>query len=1395
MTSTPIRPPQDYELPRLKSAMAAGEMEGVDEDLAEFDMNGMDIEDALHGDREEPAQESQDGHGQSEESRMPKLLRSPIRPSAEDVEAHSTTHVPYRNWCPICVRARGKEDPHQRQTGEKRMRRGARLPKISMDYQELKSKAKLQVSEEDAVVRIIVAKDEQTGMTTAHRVDTKGPTDEWIVKRVVQDIEELGRSDIILKTDGEPAMVAVQRAVTALRKGMVTKPENPPSYNPQSNGAAEKAVQDVSAQIRTLKLALEARLGITINENSPIMEWIIEHGAYVLSRFSVGHDGMTPYERLTGRKWTRPMLEMGETVMAQFALKKLGYGKRKAQKNKLVARSIKAVWVGQVSRTGEQIVIKPNGDAARCRTVHRVPAEDRWDAEAVLSVKGTPRRPTPSQADQSSILQAPIAGEEARPEGAEDEAAQNRRREVIERRLEAAQDAESGAAIPQAEAREEPATENYRRFRITEALLLKYGASENCGGCARRHLGYQRAHSEACRTRIMEAMAADDADRVTLEREVVRLQFRAKKREEDAEALGGRPDSVDAPPVATNKDGDKETSLPSVHADFYPSDAGVQGGMVPPADEPQPAKHLDDNDAPMQTSGAGAHSNRTDIPELEMEDEDMNDEDMNVSYEPSSPGQSPGAANQEGGQAHHEECPDAKRSRLSRISMLQSLCSLNKLKKRSDVRAITQALDKARKYDHKCSTSSMFDVSKTFSQLLAVQSKIEKLAVPPEEAAMDRLYCDATFIDDVTGKTLDKTKAVEARKKEVEYFKTKGVYIKTKRQPGMKIIATKWLDVNKGDNVNIEIRARLVGCEIAYDKRDDLFAATPPLESLRMIIAICASHRSKTSPNMSFIVMTNDVSRAYFYAPATRPIFIEIPAEDREPGDDGNVAQLNLSLYGTRDAAKNWAKKYTEVMLSLGFEVGQGSPCNFRHRQRRLSCTVHGDDFTSTGTEENLKWFQQGLANAFEIKTKFLGPDKDRHQQEVRVLNRILAWTDGGLTYEADPRHAEIIIRDLGLEACKPVTTPGAREDVAKASFVIVGENGLVENEGGGELLGAQDATRFRALTARGNYLALDRADIQFAVKELSRRMSAPRSGDMDLLKRLGRYLAGTSRAVYTYPWQTEPSRIDTFVDSDWAGCHGSRRSTSGGAMMWGRHVLKSWSSTQATIALSSAEAELYALVKGAAQTLGMIALARDLGVNATGRISSDASAALGIVQRQGLGKLRHISTQFLWVQEKVRNDELNIVKVPGTDNPADLLTKNVSAELVRRHTSRLGIVLGSGRAVTAPQLSAFQERQHDDAQGTWKVANGAVARLHDRPRRQLFTPLRVSGAPPAEALTPMRVTTGRFVSSGRVFSHTDDWTRRADAHCELEDYWVGKTEFFLKTPLLKNANIVSKRP
>ena len=75
-------------------------------------------------------------------------------------------------------------------------------------------------------------------------------------------------------------------------------------------------------------------------------------------------------------------------------------------------------------------------------------------------------------------------------------------------------------------------------------------------------------------------------------------------------------------------------------------------------------------------------------------------------------------------------------------------------------------------------------------------------------------------------------------------------------------------------------------------------------------------------------------------------------------------------------------------MLSLGFEVGQGSPCNLHHVKKQVSVTVHGDDFTSTGTEANLRWFEEGFSKAFEIKTKVLGPEK-RHLQEVRVFNSV----------------------------------------------------------------------------------------------------------------------------------------------------------------------------------------------------------------------------------------------------------------------------------------------------------------------------------------------------------------------------------------------------------------------
>ena len=90
-----------------------------------------------------------------------------------------------------------------------------------------------------------------------------------------------------------------------------------------------------------------------------------------------------------------------------------------------------------------------------------------------------------------------------------------------------------------------------------------------------------------------------------------------------------------------------------------------------------------------------------------------------------------------------------------------------------------------------------------------------------------------------------------------------------------------------------------------------------------------------------------------------------------------------------------------------------------------------------------------------------------------------------------------------------------------------------------------------------------------------------------------------------------------------------------------------------ALVSLSSGEAELYGVVKGASEALGMQSIAADLGINAQVHIKTDSSAAIGICSRQGLGRLRHIDTHTLWIQQAVRSKRIAVKKIDGAKNPA----------------------------------------------------------------------------------------------------------------------------------------------
>ena len=140
---------------------------------------------------------------------------------------------------------------------------------------------------------------------------------------------------------------------------------------------------------------------------------------------------------------------------------------------------------------------------------------------------------------------------------------------------------------------------------------------------------------------------------------------------------------------------------------------------------------------------------------------------------------------------------------------------------------------------------------------------------------------------------------------------------------------------------------------------------------------------------------------------------------------------------------------------------------------------------------------------------------------------------------------------------------------------------------------------------------------------------------------------------------------------------------------MFGTHMWKSWSTNQAVIALSSGEAEYYALVKAGSVSIGVQTLMQEMGIHLEGAVelNSDASAAIGISNRIGSGKVRHIEVTQLWLQDKVSSGAMKVRKVGTDDNLADALTKCVDASAVASHVRGVGIELRSDRHAIAPEL------------------------------------------------------------------------------------------------------------
>ena len=176
----------------------------------------------------------------------------------------------------------------------------------------------------------------------------------------------------------------------------------------------------------------------------------------------------------------------------------------------------------------------------------------------------------------------------------------------------------------------------------------------------------------------------------------------------------------------------------------------------------------------------------------------------------------------------------------------------------------------------------------------------------------------------------------------------------------------------------------------------------------------------------------------------------------------------------------------------------------------------------------------------------------------------------------------------------------------------------------------------------------------------------------------------GAPRLVVVYVRQKMPKFLDMYVDGNHAGCTQTRRSTSCTTCKHGAHWIKSSTTTQIPIALSSGESEFHAVVKGTSSGIGLQVFAKDLGAQLELNIHVDATAGIGIASRRGIGKIRHLDTSFLWVQKCLHERRALVKKVLGTENPADLGTKVLAGPVIWKLLKLCGIEQKAGVAALA---------------------------------------------------------------------------------------------------------------
>ncbi|XP_019058447.1 PREDICTED: uncharacterized protein LOC109116814 [Tarenaya hassleriana] len=374
------------------------------------------------------------------------------------------------------------------------------------------------------------------------------------------------------------------------------------------------------------------------------------------------------------------------------------------------------------------------------------------------------------------------------------------------------------------------------------------------------------------------------------------------------------------------------------------------------------------------------------------------------------------------------------------------------------------------------------------------------------------------------------------------------------------------------------------------------------------------------------------------------------------------VCRLHKSLYGLRQASRQWYITFARVLTAAGFTQSQADHTLFVRMSGSsfVALLVYVDDIIITGNDDSaIQNLKSLLGRTFHIKDLgclkyFLGLEIARSRTGIAVNQR---------------KYCLELIEDAGLLACKSASTP-------------LDPNSRL-TKGLGEPL--SDITSYRRLVGRLLYLTLTRPDITFAVHKLSQFLSCPTTVHLQAAQRVVRYLKGNPGQGLLYS-ATSDIRLNAFADADWASCPDSRRSTSGFCVFLGESLISWKAKKQTTVSRSSTEAEYRSLANVTCELVWLHNLLSDLHVVASGpaTLYCDNKSAIYIASNPVFHeRTKHIDIDCHLVREKLQSGFLKMLHVPSHNQLADLFTKQMqpalfSALLRKLHLSSLYLPIAS---------------------------------------------------------------------------------------------------------------------